>query len=190
MRKMAFYDTGCSLNIVFYFEDLKIFWTLAFLRFPSVSVCVHIPGRKNTSAAAELAEFRKIKKNKENIHHPSITERTEKGKRTNWRKRLFEEILSLQKIPSYAVQYTCPKKKVYLQLDHEFAEVATTLWAKPILQSWPTLIRHALLIYSQINRVQSIVFDVNYFFCIWCIRTDKICYVKSDVKVCVFYAFS
>ena len=116
--------------------------------------------------------------------------RTEKGKRTKWRKRSFEGILSLQKIPSYAVQYTCPKKKVYLQLDHEFAEVATTLWAKPILQSGPTLIRHALLIYSQKNRVRSIVFDVNFFFCIWCIRTDKICYVKSDVKVlfilCIF----
>ena len=28
--------------------------------FPSVSVCVHTPGRKKTSAAAELAEFRKI----------------------------------------------------------------------------------------------------------------------------------
>ena len=37
--------TGCSLNIVFFSEDFKIFRTLAFLCFPSVSVCVHTPGR-------------------------------------------------------------------------------------------------------------------------------------------------
>ena len=55
------FDTGCSLNIVF-LEDFKIFRTLAFLCFPSVSVCVHTLGRKNTSAAAELAEFRRITK--------------------------------------------------------------------------------------------------------------------------------
>ena len=42
-----------------FLEDLKIFRTLAFL---SMSLCVHTPGRQNTSAAAELAEFRKIKK--------------------------------------------------------------------------------------------------------------------------------
>ena len=34
-------DTGCSLNIMFFPEDFKIFWTLALLCFPSVSVCVH-----------------------------------------------------------------------------------------------------------------------------------------------------
>ena len=34
--------TGCSLNIVFFFENFKnIFRSLAFLCFPSVSVCVH-----------------------------------------------------------------------------------------------------------------------------------------------------
>ena len=37
--------TGCSLNIVFFFEDFKLFQTLAFLCFLSVSVCVHTPGR-------------------------------------------------------------------------------------------------------------------------------------------------
>ena len=37
--------TGCSLNIVFFSEDFKIFRTLAFLCFPSVSVYVHTPGR-------------------------------------------------------------------------------------------------------------------------------------------------
>ena len=47
---------------VFFFEDFEIFRTLAFLRFPSVSVCLYIPGRQNTSAAAGLAEFRKITK--------------------------------------------------------------------------------------------------------------------------------
>ena len=51
------YHTGCSLNIVFFSELFKIFWTL-----PSVSVCVHTPGRQNTSAAAEPAELRKITK--------------------------------------------------------------------------------------------------------------------------------
>ena len=34
-------NTGCSLNIVFFFEDFKIFWTLVFLCSPLVSVCVH-----------------------------------------------------------------------------------------------------------------------------------------------------
>ena len=33
--------TGCSLNIVFIPEYFKIFRTLAFLCFPSVSVCTH-----------------------------------------------------------------------------------------------------------------------------------------------------
>ena len=33
--------TGCSLNIVFFSEDYKIFRTLAFLCFSLVSVCVH-----------------------------------------------------------------------------------------------------------------------------------------------------
>ena len=41
-------------------EDFKIFRALAFLCFPSVSVCVHTQDRYNTCAAAELAEFRKI----------------------------------------------------------------------------------------------------------------------------------
>ena len=35
--------TGCSLNIVFFFGDLKIIRTLAFLCFSSLSVCVHTP---------------------------------------------------------------------------------------------------------------------------------------------------
>ena len=39
--------TGCSLNIVFFFEDLKIFWTLAFLCFPWCQcVYTHQAGRK------------------------------------------------------------------------------------------------------------------------------------------------
>ena len=42
-----------------FFEDFKIFRTLAFLCFPSVSVWVYTTGRWNTSAASELAEFRK-----------------------------------------------------------------------------------------------------------------------------------
>ena len=49
--------TGCSLNIVFFSELFKIFWTLFSL---CVSVCTHT--RQKTSAAAELAEFRKITK--------------------------------------------------------------------------------------------------------------------------------
>ena len=46
----------------FFSEVLKIFRTLAFLCFPSVSVCVQTTGRYKTSAAEELAEFRKITK--------------------------------------------------------------------------------------------------------------------------------
>ena len=46
-----------------FYEDIKIFRTLVFLCFPSsVLVCVHTTGRKNTSVAAELVEFRNIKK--------------------------------------------------------------------------------------------------------------------------------
>ena len=37
--------TGCSLNIVFFSENFKIFRTLAFLCYPSVAVCVHTPRR-------------------------------------------------------------------------------------------------------------------------------------------------
>ena len=55
-------STECSLNIVFFSENFEIFRTLASLCFPSVSVCEHTPDRQNTSAAAELAEFRKITK--------------------------------------------------------------------------------------------------------------------------------
>ena len=33
--------TGCSLNIVFFSEDFKMFWSLAFACFPSVFVCTH-----------------------------------------------------------------------------------------------------------------------------------------------------
>ena len=51
--------TGCSLNIVFFQRFWNLFRTLASLGFPSVSVSVH-NGRSNTSAASELAEFRKI----------------------------------------------------------------------------------------------------------------------------------
>ena len=43
-----------------FFDDFKIFWTLAFLCFPSVSVCAQT--KQITSAAAELAEFRNITK--------------------------------------------------------------------------------------------------------------------------------
>ena len=48
LQRVTLKCTGCSLNIVFFSEFLKIFWTLAFLCFPSVSVCVHTPGRQNT----------------------------------------------------------------------------------------------------------------------------------------------
>jgi len=53
-------------------KDFRIFRTLTFLCFPLVSVCVHTPGRKNTGAAAELAEFRKITTGKNTIfnEHP------------------------------------------------------------------------------------------------------------------------
>ena len=44
LNTFSAYNTGCSLNIVF-LEDFKIFRTLAFLCFFSVSVCVHTPGR-------------------------------------------------------------------------------------------------------------------------------------------------
>ena len=50
------------IKYCFFSDFLKIFWTRAFLCFPSVSVCVHTPGRQKTSAAAELAEFRLLKK--------------------------------------------------------------------------------------------------------------------------------
>ena len=44
-------------------EDFKIFRTLACLCFLSVSVCVHThQAGKKTSAAPELAEFRKLTK--------------------------------------------------------------------------------------------------------------------------------
>ena len=55
-------NTGCSLNIVF-FENFKIYFGLwPLFVFPR---CVHfilgpLNDRKNTSAAAELAELRKI----------------------------------------------------------------------------------------------------------------------------------
>ena len=52
-------DTGCSLNIVFFSKILKYIPDFGLSRFPLGSVCVH-NGRSNTSAAAELAEFRKI----------------------------------------------------------------------------------------------------------------------------------
>ena len=52
--------TGRSLNIVFFFEDLKYIPDSGLSRFTlGVSDCVH-NGRPNTSAAAELEEFRKI----------------------------------------------------------------------------------------------------------------------------------
>ena len=38
-------DTGCSLKNCVFYEDFKIFRTLAFLCFLSVSVCVNAPGR-------------------------------------------------------------------------------------------------------------------------------------------------
>ena len=49
-------------QILRFFEDFN---TYSGLCFPSVSVCGHTPGRQNTSAAAELAELRKLKKFKE-----------------------------------------------------------------------------------------------------------------------------
>ena len=58
-------STGCSLNIVFFFRILKsIPDSVLFLFSLGASVCttVHTPGRQKTSAAAELAEFRKITK--------------------------------------------------------------------------------------------------------------------------------
>ena len=54
-----FKPTECSLNIVFFLRFWNIFQTMASLGFPSVWVSLH-NGRSNTSAAAELAEFRKI----------------------------------------------------------------------------------------------------------------------------------
>ena len=45
-----------------FFEDFKIFRTLTSLCFPSVSLCVHKPGKQNTSSPAELTECRKITK--------------------------------------------------------------------------------------------------------------------------------
>ena len=45
-------------------KDFRTFWTLVVLCFPLVSVCVHTPGRQNSSAAAELEESRKITKSK------------------------------------------------------------------------------------------------------------------------------
>ena len=55
IHKWRIFTTWCSLNIVFFRRLKNIFRTLASLGFPSVSLCVHIG-----SAAAELAEFRKI----------------------------------------------------------------------------------------------------------------------------------
>ena len=52
-------------------EDFKIFRTLAFLCFPSVSVCVHTHTRRveHHSAAAELVEFRKSQNLKEKTQY-------------------------------------------------------------------------------------------------------------------------
>ena len=46
----CFSTTGSSLNIVFFSTDSKIFRTLAFLCFPSVSVCVYTCRAGRTSA--------------------------------------------------------------------------------------------------------------------------------------------
>ena len=62
----ALHTTGCSLNIVFFSENFKIFRSLVFLSSPSVYT--HKAGRK-TSAAAELAEFRKIQNFKEKTQY-------------------------------------------------------------------------------------------------------------------------
>ena len=53
------------LKIVFFSKILKYsgLWPFSVPdSVPSVSVCVHTPGRYKTSAAAEQAEFRKITK--------------------------------------------------------------------------------------------------------------------------------
>ena len=66
-KSHCFKQRQCITNRVFikycvFLKYFKIFRTLVFLCFPLVSVCVHTAGRQNTSAAAELAEFRKITK--------------------------------------------------------------------------------------------------------------------------------
>ena len=48
---------------VFFRRFWNIFRTLASLCFPSVSVCVHTPGRSNTSTAAEKSQYFKEKHN-------------------------------------------------------------------------------------------------------------------------------
>ena len=66
-------NTGCSLNIVFFPKILKYSGLLPFSVLPRcqcvflVSVCTHT--RQETSAAAELAEFRKIQNFKEKTHY-------------------------------------------------------------------------------------------------------------------------
>ena len=61
--------TGCVLNIVFFFENLKIFRTLAFLCFPPVSVCVHTRQVENQrcSRTCRVKKNHKILRNKHNI---------------------------------------------------------------------------------------------------------------------------
>ena len=59
--------TGCSLNFVFFSEDFKIFQTLAFLCSPSMSVCVHTPGRLKTSACSRTDRVQFILRKKHNI---------------------------------------------------------------------------------------------------------------------------
>ena len=67
---------------------------MAFLCFPSVSVCVHTPGRENTSAAAELAEFRKIQKIKEKTQYLMNTLYLLKTLNLIKRQKLAEEVLA------------------------------------------------------------------------------------------------
>ena len=67
--------TGCSSNIVFFSKDFRIFRTLVFLCFPSVSVCVHTH-RSNPSACSRTGRVQKnhniLRKNTIFNEHPVL----------------------------------------------------------------------------------------------------------------------
>ena len=66
---LHFFNYRVFIKFCVFSKEFRIFRTLVFLCFPSVSVCVHILGRENTSDAAELAEFRKSQHLKEKTQY-------------------------------------------------------------------------------------------------------------------------
>ena len=61
-------STGCSLNIVFFSKDFKIFRTLAFLCSPSVSVCVENQRLQENFQSSEKSKILRKKNTIVNEH--------------------------------------------------------------------------------------------------------------------------